>query len=68
MYRSYVNGVLQAEAAIDFKPQGAGHSSVGARINRVSFFKGAILNARFTAQALSPKEFEVLPKGLNGAE
>jgi hypothetical protein len=68
MYRSYVNGVLQAEAAIDFKPQGAGHASVGARINRVSFFKGAILNARFTARALSPEEFETLPKGLNGTE
>ena len=67
-YRSYVNGVLQAEAPIEFKPQGAGHSSVGARINRVSFFKGAILNARFTPRALEPKEFEPLPKGLNGAE
>ncbi|HEY0282779.1 MAG TPA: LamG-like jellyroll fold domain-containing protein [Rhizomicrobium sp.] len=65
IYRSYVNGVLQAEAAIDFKPQGPGHSSVGARINRVSFFKGAILNALFTPRVLAPKDFEPLPEGLN---
>jgi hypothetical protein len=65
-YRAYVDGVLQAEAEIDFKPQGAGHASVGARINRISYFKGAILNARFTPRALAPAEFEKLPAGLNG--
>ena len=65
-YRSYVNGVLQAEAAIGFKPQGPGHVSVGARINRVSYFHGAILEARFTPRALAPEEFLTVPAGLNG--
>lgn len=65
VYRSYVNGVLQAEAPIAFLPQGAGHSSIGVRINRVNYFKGAILNARFTDRALKPSEFEPLPAGLN---
>jgi hypothetical protein len=56
-YRSFVDGQLQGEADIDFKPQGPGKSSVGVRINRVNYFKGAIRQARFTAQALSPEAF-----------
>lgn len=65
MYRSYVNGVLQAEAPIAFKAQGAGRSSVGVRLNRVNYFHGAILNARFTPRALRPDAFEKIPKGMN---
>jgi hypothetical protein len=65
-FRSYVDGVLQAEAPIDYKPQGPGRSSAGMRINRVSYFKGAILDARFTPRALSVAEFAPLPAGLNG--
>ncbi len=67
MYRSYVNGVLQMEAAIDFKPQGPGHASVGTRINRVNYFHGAIYEARFTPRALTPVEFLKVPAGMNGA-
>ena len=63
-YKSYVNGVLQAEATIDYKPQGPGRSSIGMRINHVNFFKGAVLEARFTPRALSPDEFMPLPAGL----
>jgi Concanavalin A-like lectin/glucanases superfamily len=65
-YRSYVDGVLQAEAPVEFEPQGRGHASVGVRINRVNYFRGAILLARFTPRALSPHEFLPLAKGLNG--
>ena len=65
MYRSYVNGVLQAEAPLDFKPQGPGHASAGMRINRVSYFHGAIMEARFTPRALTPGEFLKVPAGLN---
>ena len=65
-YRSYVDGVLQAEDAIDFKPHKPGRSSVGMRINRVSYFKGAVLEARFTPRALAAAEFAALPLGLNG--
>jgi hypothetical protein len=65
MYRSYVDGVLQAEAPFEFKPQGQGHTSLGMRINRVTPFKGAILKIRFTPRALAPDQFMPLPGGLN---
>jgi 6-phosphogluconolactonase (cycloisomerase 2 family) len=57
MFRSYVNGVLQGEAEIAFKPQGEGASSIGTRINRRNYFKGAVRQARFTPRALSPDQF-----------
>jgi hypothetical protein len=62
MYRSYVNGVLQGEAEIAFKPQGEGGASLGTRINRRNYFKGAIREARFTPRALTPERFLKLPK------
>ena len=34
-----------------------GHTSVGVRINKVFYFKGAVHLARFTRRALSPAEF-----------
>jgi hypothetical protein len=64
VYRSYVDGVLQGEAAITFKPQGPGKSSVGTRINRVNYFKGAVLSARFTSRALTPAEMLKVPDTL----
>ena len=57
MFRSYVNGVLQGEAEIAFKPQGEGATSLGTRINRRNYFKGAIRQARFTPRALTPDQF-----------
>jgi hypothetical protein len=61
MYRSFVDGVLQGEAPIDFKPQGPGHASVGTRINRLNYFRGAVMMARFTPKALTPEEFLKVP-------
>jgi hypothetical protein len=60
-FRSYVNGVLQGEATIPFTPQGEGAASLGARINRRNYFKGAIRLARFTTRALTPGEFLAVP-------
>jgi hypothetical protein len=57
MFRSYVNGVLQGEAEVAFTPQGEGAASLGTRINRRNYFKGAIRQARFTPRALKPEEF-----------
>ncbi|ACL95733.1 laminin G domain protein [Caulobacter vibrioides NA1000] len=54
-YRAFVDGQLQGEAEIAFKPQGQGRSSVGARMNKVDYFKGAIREARFTPRALTPE-------------
>lgn len=56
-YRSYVDGQLQAEVGIAFKPQGAGRASVGTRMNRVSYFNGAVREARFTHACLQPVGF-----------
>ena len=57
-YSSYVNGERQAQASMpSFVQQGPGQASVGARMNRVSYFNGAIREARFTHQALSPLQF-----------
>ncbi len=56
-FRSYVNGALQGEAEIAFTPQGEGAASVGTRINRRNYFKGAVRQARFTPRALKPGEF-----------
>lgn len=61
MYRAYVNGALQAEAALTFAPQGPGRASVGMRMNKVSPFRGAVRQAAFTrGEALAPDRF-VLP-------
>ncbi|WP_374470407.1 LamG domain-containing protein [Phenylobacterium sp.] len=58
-YASFVDGVLQAEAAVAFTPQGPGRTSAGVRMNRIDWFRGAIAEARFTRRALSPAEFRM---------
>lgn len=63
-YRSFVNGDLQAESPLAFVPQGPGYASIGTRINRRNYFRGAVHSARFTKRALAPEEFMKLPKGL----
>jgi len=57
VFRSYVNGELQGEAEVAFKPQGGGGTSVGTRMNHVNYFKGAVRQARFTSRALTPDQF-----------
>ena len=61
MFRSYVNGELQGEAELAFKPQGAGGASVGTRMNHVNYFNGAVRQARFTSRALTPDQFLKMP-------
>lgn len=64
IYRSFVNGALQAEAELAYKPQGQGRTSIGMRINKATPFRGAIHSARFTPRALAPEDFAGLPAGL----
>jgi hypothetical protein len=59
--RNYVDGVLEGAGELHLVPQGPGHSSIGVRINRVNYFKGAVSLARMTRAALSPTEFLKLP-------
>jgi hypothetical protein len=56
-FRNYVDGVQEGSAQLQLAPQGPGHASVGVRINKVFYFKGAVRLARFTRRALSPSEF-----------
>jgi Concanavalin A-like lectin/glucanases superfamily len=63
-YRNYVDGVLEGSAELHLAPQGAGRTSVGTRINRRDYFKGAVLLARMTNRALAPGEFLKVPRAL----
>ncbi|RZM35392.1 MAG: LamG domain-containing protein [Sphingomonas sp.] len=47
-YRSFVNGEVQAAAAIAFRPQGPGRTSVGVRLNQVDYFHGAACTSPLT--------------------
>lgn len=60
-FRNYVDGVREGAAELDLAPHRAGHASVGVRINKVYYFKRAVLLARFTRRALSPSEFLAPP-------
>jgi hypothetical protein len=60
-FRSYVNGVEEGAARIHLIPQGAGRTSIGVRMNKLYYFKGAIHQARFTRRALDPAEFLRFP-------
>jgi hypothetical protein len=61
MLKNYVGDELQGEAALKLLPQGAGHSSVGTRIDLRDYFKGEILQARFTPHALAVQDFLKIP-------
>jgi hypothetical protein len=56
-FRNYVDGVLEGKGALHLAPQTAGRTSVGVRMNKVNYFKGAVRTARMTARALSVEEF-----------
>ena len=56
--RHYINGVRELFAPIaEFMPPKAGRTSMGVRINKVYWFRGAIRQARFTRRALEPEKF-----------
>jgi len=55
--RHYVNGKRELAAEINCQPQSNGKTSMGVRINKVYWFKGAIRTARFTHRVHQPKEF-----------
>ena len=63
-FRNYVNGELEGSALIQLAPQKPGRTSVGTRINRKDYFKGAVLLARMTRAALPPAQFLKVPPAL----
>ena len=55
--RHYVDGKQEMAMKLDYQPQSMGKTSLGVRINKVYWFKGAIRTARFTRRVLKPNEF-----------
>ena len=54
---NYVNGKVELEGDLDFGPIDTGETSIGVRLNRVSWFKGAVYTVLITPRALKPDEF-----------
>ena len=54
---TYVNGKHELNGNIAFSPFKEGTMSVGVRMNKVSWFKGAIYKIRITPKCLIPAEF-----------
>lgn len=61
LFSNYVDGKLQSSGELQLAPQGPGRSSVGTRINKTFYFKGAVLLARMTPRALPPDQFLAMP-------
>ncbi len=58
--RHYVNGKQEMSAPLKYVPVEQGKTSIGCRMNRVSWFKGAIRSLRFSQRALTPEEMTVV--------
>jgi len=54
---TYVNGKKELETRIDMIPLQGGKTSIGARQNEVSWFKGAIYKIRVSSKVLNPVDF-----------
>jgi hypothetical protein len=57
VFSNYVDGAREGIAELHLAPHRAGRASVGVRINKVFYFRGAVQLARFTRRALAPSEF-----------
>ena len=57
MMRHFVDGKEELSGALTIAPLDNGRTSLGVRMNRAYWFKGAISKVRFTARPLQPKEF-----------
>jgi hypothetical protein len=55
--RHFVNGQEELAHEIAFQPLGPGQTSLGVRLNRVSWYQGAIRTLRVTPRVLAPAEF-----------
>jgi hypothetical protein len=55
--RHFVNGAEELSSPITFLPHKNGRTSIGVRMNQVSWFKGAVKRIRITPRVLRPQEF-----------
>jgi len=53
----YVDGKRELDGEVAFSPLKAGRTSIGVRMNKVSWFKGSIYKVRVTPKCLGPAEF-----------
>lgn len=53
----FVNGELEMAHAARYQPTCGGQTSLGVRMNRVYWYRGALRMLRFTPSVLSPGEF-----------
>jgi hypothetical protein len=54
---TYVNGEHELSGKVAFSPFKGGRTSIGVRMNKVSWFKGAIYKIRIMPKCLMPAEF-----------
>ena len=68
--RHFVNGKEELKADLAYGPLGKGQTSLGVRINKVFWYKGAIRQIKITPRALAPDEFVPLAaaEGAAGVE
>lgn len=56
-HANFVDGRLEQEAPFDYRPATGGRTSIGVRLNRVCWFRGAIHRIQITPEALDPERF-----------
>jgi hypothetical protein len=62
---TYVNGIQELQESFSFLPIKTGQTSIGVRLNRVNWFKGAIYKIRITPKQVQPNEFMSFIKSKN---
>ncbi|MBN1379155.1 MAG: LamG domain-containing protein [Gammaproteobacteria bacterium] len=63
VFTAYVNGVKELSAEVDFLPiPSSAKTSIGARMNKIHWFNGAISNVAITHKAMQPGEFALLKR------
>jgi hypothetical protein len=55
--RHYVNGVEEMSGNVNYVPIVEAHTSVGVRINQISWFKGGMKKIKFSDKVLTTEEF-----------
>jgi acetyl esterase/lipase len=66
--RHFVNGKEELKADLAFEPLGKGQTSLGVRINKVFWYKGAVRQIRITPRTLEPKDFVALTEAGSDAK
>lgn len=60
--RHYVDGVEEMSGEVEYTAVGGGQTSIGCRLNRVFWFKGAIRKIRISHAVLHPNQFLEKPE------